>query len=369
MSPDPASLPAPRRGGAGVFAGTILGGLVAAGIGAGAVLYLLPGGLSEPAATPREIALLGAVKTQGDDLAAMRKELADLRAGLDRALASAAGTTDAAARADALDGRLSATEAALADLGRRIDAAAQRIAALEERPAGTAAPGAAADAAGGAASLIAPGLDEMRRLVETQKAAAAEAEARLASAAREAEARVKAAEERAAALKAEAEATARTASARAAVSHLRAALQNGAPISTALEELAAAGVAVPQALLDQSGGVPSMTALTEAFPDAARAALTLSLRETAGDGTLGRVWAFLRAESGARSLSPRAGNDPDAVLSRAEAALRAGDLPAAVAEIGGLPEAGRTRMAEWVALAGRRIAAVAAVEAVAAQTD
>ncbi|MCB2133097.1 MAG: hypothetical protein KDE02_09510, partial [Rhodobacteraceae bacterium] len=66
-----------------------------------------------------------------------------------------------------------------------------------------------------------------------------------------------------------------------------------------------------------------------------------------------------------RSLTPRAGDDPDAILSRADAALKAGDLAAAIDEIAALPEGGKAVMAEWVGLAQRRMAALAAVSALA----
>jgi hypothetical protein len=62
-----------------------------------------------------------------------------------------------------------------------------------------------------------------------------------------------------------------------------------------------------------------------------------------------------------RSLAPREGNDPDAVLSRAEAALAAGDLGTALAEAAALPEAGQAAMAGWVGLAAVRQAATAAL--------
>ncbi|MGC1487099.1 MAG: hypothetical protein WA784_04835, partial [Albidovulum sp.] len=71
----------------------------------------------------------------------------------------------------------------------------------------------------------------------------------------------------------------------------------------------------------------------------------------------------------ARSLTPRAGEDPDAILSRAEAALGTGDLKTALVEIATLPEAGRARLAEWTGLAERRLAAAAAIAALAADME
>jgi hypothetical protein len=95
--------------------------------------------------------------------------------------------------------------------------------------------------------------------------------------------------------------------------------------------------------------------------------LAISLAEVPGDGTWNRLSAFLRSQTGARSLTPRSGDDPDAVLSRAEAALRAGDLKAALAEIAKLPQAGQDRMSEWVGLAEKRVSAMEAVESLASE--
>ncbi len=159
----------------------------------------------------------------------------------------------------------------------------------------------------------------------------------------------------------EARAVARDADLTGALASLTVALEGGEPLNSALEKLAGLGVAVPQALTSQSQGVPTLTALRDSFPQAAREALALSLPDTAGDSLWGRMTAFLRSQSGARSLTPRAGDDPDAILSRAEAFLGTGDLTAALAEVGHLPEAGRARMAEWTGLAERRQAALSAL--------
>jgi hypothetical protein len=144
-------------------------------------------------------------------------------------------------------------------------------------------------------------------------------------------------------------------------------VETGAPFATAVAALTAAGVAVPEALATQAeGGVPTLAALRATFPDAARAALDDSLRAEAGGGTWDRLGAFLRSQTGARSLTPREGGDPDAILSRAEAAVQAGDLSAALAELSALPEAGKAALADWTARAGARVAALAALPGLAA---
>ena len=146
-----------------------------------------------------------------------------------------------------------------------------------------------------------------------------------------------------------------------------AALMAGGALDPALADLRDAGVAIPPPLAEQGQGVPTLEALRTAFPDAARDALAASLKETAAGDTWERLLAFLRTQSGARSLTPREGTDPDAILSRAEAALAAGDLAGSISEIGGLPAEGQARMPEGVALASRRISAPEAAAALAAE--
>ena len=60
--------------------------------------------------------------------------------------------------------------------------------------------------------------------------------------------------------------------------------------------------------------------------------------ETAEDGVMGGLGAFLQNQLGGRSVVPREGDDPDAVLSRVGAAVEAGDLSTALTEIESLPE-------------------------------
>ena len=87
----------------------------------------------------------------------------------------------------------------------------------------------------------------------------------------------------------------------------------------------------------------------------------LPRKAVAGSGIGERLGAFLIAQTGARSLSPHEGTDPDAVMSRAQAAVDAGDLARALQELGGLPEAGQAMMSGWITGAQKRIAAADAV--------
>lgn len=361
-APPPAPAAPPRRRSGG-FLMPALGGVVAAGLGFGAAVYVLPAVWSPPQTRSEFVELTDALAAQTlrlDELQAAVATLRDTAAGAgDLAALTAANTALAdrveAARADidSLAGRL----ASATDAFGRLDA---RLTALEKRPVD-----------GGAASataLEAFGRDmaAMRAEIAAERAAITEAQDRIAAAAEAAASRIKAVEVEAGRLKAEAAAEAARGAALASLRHVQAALESGAPIGDALAGLAAAGVSVPPGLTEQAQGVPSLAALRDAYPPAARAALAAALRAQSGDaGLWTRLGAFLRSQSGARSLAPRAGDDPDAILSRAEAALRAGDLPAAIAVIADLPPEGQVPMTEWIALANRRIAATEAVAALA----
>ncbi len=309
----PAAEPAKRRG----FAPLLLGGLIAVAVGAGANYYAMR--LSSPAPDDGGMATLsGRLAAQDTKIAALTDALA--------ALPAPSRSDEATAQAlDALKeiaARQQALEAGLQDLS-------TRIARIENTPVG----------AGGETAL--------------DVAAATEA---VTEAARKAE-------EEAAKLKAEAEVATRRATLVAASGQLAAALETGAALQPALDLLAQSGVALPAGLADVAQGAPTLRALRDTFPPAARDALALSLRETADGSLWSRFSAFIRSQTGARSLTPVAGTDPDAILSRAEAAVVAGDLAAALAEISSLPPEGQARMAEWAGLAGKRLAALSALAA------
>jgi hypothetical protein len=67
-----------------------------------------------------------------------------------------------------------------------------------------------------------------------------------------------------------------------------------------------------------------------------------------------------KAQLGLRTLTPREGDDPDAVLSLAQAALDGGDVAAALSELDALPASGQAEMADWRATAQARVDAIAA---------
>ncbi len=137
--------------------------------------------------------------------------------------------------------------------------------------------------------------------------------------------------------------------AQAALTRVVTAVESGEafePALGALEEVTP--VEVPEALRAAAiEGVPSMAMLRENFPDAARAGLAAARAEVPETEVSG-ISGFLRRQLSARSVTPREGSDPDAVLSRAEAAVKAGSLDEALAELDALPDASKTAMQDWL---------------------
>ena len=167
----------------------------------------------------------------------------------------------------------------------------------------------------------------------------------------------------AAAIEQNAAAAARAAAGRAALARLQVGVESGAPLGAALADLEdVLGASAPDALLAVQDGVPTLVAVQDSFPNYARAALTTARAEgVAGEDASG-VGAFLRNQFQVRSVNPRDGDDVDAMLSRAQAALRRGLLHDTLAEIAQLPDVARAELSDWLALAEARAAAVAAID-------
>ncbi|WP_108258668.1 COG4223 family protein [Mangrovicoccus ximenensis] len=148
-----------------------------------------------------------------------------------------------------------------------------------------------------------------------------------------------------------------------------AALNAGIPYETALPALEEV-TEVPQVLADNGAtGIPTVLQLQESYTPAARAALEASLTTTMSEDPGNRLMAFLRTQTGVRSLEAREGNDPDAVLSRITAAVDGGDLETALAEFAALPEGGQEALSSWAAEARARVDADAALPALAAAVN
>lgn len=260
-------------------------------------------------------------------------------------------------------------QAAFDALGVQIAAVNEKLEALDARVSQLVSEGiTVVDGADGKA--VSEELARMQAALSQQQVENEVVQAELAAIAARASAEIEAAEARAAELKAATDAQSVQSATQSVVARIVAASETGAPFSGALTELAALG-AETEALADAAQtGIPTLQQLQRGYPKAARAGLAASLKATMGDGIGERFGAFLRAQLGARSLEAREGTDPDAILSRAEAALRSGDVETTLSEIASLPEAGQSTMAEWVTLAEARLSALGALDALfAAQSE
>ena len=311
--------PAPKARG-GVLP-MLLGGLVAGAIGFAVASLTMPAGTTDLlAAQDARIAAIQQQLTsqQSVDLAPLESGLADL-----------------ALRVTGLQDDLATTAATLED----------RVTALENRPAGSAtgevSSGATVEFEADVAALRAE-LSQLTDMARTQ---------------------LDTARAEAAAIEQNAAAAARAAAGRAALARLQAGVESGAPLGAALADLEdVLGTSAPDALLAVQDGVPTLATLQDSFPDYARAALTTARAEgVAGEDTSG-VGAFLRNQFQVRSVNPRDGDDVDAMLSRAQAALRGGLLHDTLAEIARLPAVARAELSDWLALAEARADAVAAID-------
>lgn len=322
ISPSAPSSPQPAKRRGGFFA-PVIGGALAATAGYGLAQYV-PNGwpLQDTARLEQQLA------TQTEAITTLEARLAAVEA------AKVPDISPLMETLATLNGRMAALETGPAERSEQTAALAEAVTALQAEVKALG----AAPATGQAAAPVPSNITAL----------AAEAEARL-----------KEAEAQAAAMKAEAEALTRAAVAQAAFGRLQAAVDSGAPFATILPDL---GQEPPKVLLDHAEtGLPSLSLLQETFPEAARLALEAALRADMGDSWTERATSFFRSQTGARSLTPREGNDPDAILSRAEAAVKTGDLTAAFAEISALPEAAQAPMAEWRAKAETRQAALVAL--------
>lgn len=165
-------------------------------------------------------------------------------------------------------------------------------------------------------------------------------------------------------LEANAEAAAQQAANRATLAQLRAALDSGSPYSAEVDDLTAAKVDVPADLAGPAAdGVATLSALNTSFAPAARSALAAARAENSEDDR--GIGSFLQRQLGARSVEPRDGDDPDAILSRAEAATANGQLDEALKEIAALPDPAQAAMSTWVDRAQARLAAITAANSLA----
>ena len=319
--------PAPARG-SSAFA-LVFGGLIAGAVGFLVATFAVPEGWPNPPADENN-ELQATISAQSERIDALTAQVESFE------IQPPAAEVDLTPVMDELASLTATVEALSAD----VSEAGSRIATLEERPVVTAEPAPEVD--------FNAEMDAFRSELEAATAAA--------------QAEVEAAEARASQVEAEAARAAEVSMRRAALAEISAALESGAPYADALANLPDAP---EQLAASAQQGIPTLTVLRAEFPEAARAALRNAQSEPSDGSAANRLTTFLRQQTNARSLSPRDGDDADAVLSRAEAALNAGDLETALAEVTSLTGGALESMSDWIALAETRIAAVSSVQSLA----
>ena len=319
---------APRRR-SGLL-GALLGGALAATAGFGLAHYNVFG-LRPPA--PPDLST---------EVAALKDQIAKL--------------SDQAGSAAALGGKFAALDARLAALESQpapdlpgLKALEDRMAAIEALPTGE----------GASTAALTARVAKIETALQSQPAADTTA---LQTELDAALTRLGEAETQANARTGEAEAATAKAARDLALRALADAVTSGQPFADKLQALT--DPALDAALGPMAGtGAPTLAALQAGFPDAARETLRLAREISAEDGWTDRLMDFLATQTEARSLTPREGADPDAILSRAEFALAAGRVADALTELAPLDPALAAPLEPWTKDANRYISAMAALAA------
>jgi hypothetical protein len=349
----PAPVSAPRRRGG--FGPAFVGGLVAATLGfATAKMEVLDQYLPVSPSVARTNQVLAQLRAsdrqQSADLSTLRDTVSGIRIP---------DTTALQSQLDDLRADAGAAREAVKGLAQRIDRLTGRIAVLEGLDARLTALEKRPIEQGVSDQAIAAYERELAALQASMAAQRSEVEKALTEA--------RTTKQQALALQGQAAQDARAARLRADLGRLRSAMDSGEGYADLLAPLRDGGLDLPGAITATAdSGVATLAALNDSFPEAARDALSVA-RAGAGDG--GGIGAYLKRQLGARSVTPRDGDDADAVLSRAEAALRSGDVQTALDEIATLPETARAKMAEWAQTARTRQAAMAALDSLASRLN
>ena len=95
-------------------------------------------------------------------------------------------------------------------------------------------------------------------------------------------------------------------------------------------------------------GIIPIVELKSMFPQFARDTLSAIHKNTDETNAKKKFFIFLQEKLGVRSLTPRQGNDPDAILSRVEASIKADNFNDALSLLSTIPESGMIIMAEWI---------------------
>ena len=341
-SPPPPVLPQPQP--APSAFPLVFGGLLAGAIGFLVATFAAPEGWPHPApeAPSLDPEIASRLDTLTGDLSALSERVDNLPEGSTEIIREIANseTVDLGPLNDriaALEGGAGGISDALSGLEQSLSELSSQVAEIADRP-----------------NVVSPdGSAEMEAQLETfRRDLDAVTEA--------ARAEIEEAQARASQIEAEAAAAAEAAARDAAMAEVRASLEDGSPFAASLSDLGE----VPSALSEvATDGVVPLAELQSQFPDLARATLQETHAIEGDASATDRFASFLRRHTNARSLTPREGEDVDAILSRAENSLSGGDIASALMELEALPEDAAAVMQDWMELARARADAVDAMNA------
>ena len=140
---------------------------------------------------------------------------------------------------------------------------------------------------------------------------------------------------------------------------LNAVLENGGSFTNELaaaETLLGGSDAISELQPIAAKGIRSREALVAEFDDVANGVLDAEAVPE-GQGLLSKFMESAKSLVKVRPAGPIEGDSPGAVLSRMEAALKAGNLDSVVSEWEALPESGKTASADWIGAVRDRMAA------------
>ncbi|GAA4227772.1 hypothetical protein GGQ68_004063 [Sagittula marina] len=344
------------------FVPMVLGGVIAAGLGYGAAYLGFVGGGENPFETETR-STLAAQRSELDGLNALPQAVTDLQAQVDGIDLSA------------LDTGLAGVQDAMSEMNTRLTAIDDQIASMDSRMTALEKQPLAESVSPEAIAAYERELEQLRGAVSDQQTALEAEKAALNEQLEQRTAEMQSIVDEARALETSAEDQARLAAARAAVSDVIARIQEGQAFAEPLAALSDNDVTVPDALqATAEDGVPTMASLSGSFPDAARQALAASRSSAAPEGeadaaTSGGLGAFFQSQLGARSVVPKEGNSTDAILSRAEDAVRNSNLDKALTELEALPTEAKDALSDWLSQAELRRDALAQASDLAQQLN
>ncbi len=322
------------------------GGILAVAIGFGAAIGLYKYGVLFSPASPNEaqIDIKTNISKQNEQFSELEKKVSSVQSKLEL-LILRTGTDNTSGKIEFLGKEINQFTAELETINLQLSKLSKRTDDLEKRPVLKAVP----------EDIIEKHSKELEALQETLTQQREQMQAVM----QEAEAKETIAKQ-----------AAREARIFSTVSRLSTAIKNGDNFAAVLIDFEAAiNFKAPDILHKYAEtGFVSKEQLIKDFPIAARLALN-SARSEAKDAQ-GKTFAdYLKTQLKARSVMPREGMSADAILSRAEAAVKDDRMTDALSELDALDLIARDQMGDWISKARERHAAVAYIDTIMAQIE